>query len=548
MNGGARPGGYQPQQQQRPNPGANTTANARAMMMAQMGGGGRQSKEAKKAMKRALDAMPFKDIGDIPLDDPNKMDPTVRAWRDKNEMTVAGGCPDPYFKFEDAPIPQPVMQKLAAAGFTAPSLIQAQSWPVVLAGRDVVGVAKTGSGKTLGFLMPCFNHCLKNASQINTRRGPSILVLAPTRELACQIQVETEKFGRCINITSSCLYGGSPKGPQLRDIRNGIHVCIATPGRLNDFLEQRSVSLEQVSYVVYDEADRMLDMGFEPQIRKIMAHVPTAHQTLFYTATWPRSVRRLASEFLRNPCIVYIGGQGDDLAANPDITQVVHVTNSQQQKDQLLAGILAKEGRGARVIVFCSTKRMCDQLCRSLQRTANCAAIHGDKDQRSREQTLIDFKSGRVPVMIATDVAGRGIDVKDVRAVVNYDFPQSVEDYCHRIGRTARGGAKGNSYTFMGSRDGRKAGELIGVMEKAGQVVTPELRSLASSSGGGYGGGGGRYGGGGGRFGGGGGGGGSRFGGPSRGGGPGGGGFGNKRPRSRSRSPQRRTRPRSRSR
>ncbi|KAJ1494788.1 P-loop containing nucleoside triphosphate hydrolase protein, partial [Baffinella frigidus] len=281
-----------------------------------------------------------------------------------------------------------------------------------------------------------------------------------------------------------CVYGGAPKGGQLRDLRNGAHAVIATPGRLNDFLESNQINLGQVSYLVFDEADRMLDMGFEPQIRKIVARIPSQRQTLFYTATWPKEVRRLASEFLTKPAIIYIGNT-DMLVANKDVTQIIKVIEDQRgEKEFLLTDIIRKEGHGARIIVFCSTKRMCDQLERSLQRVAPCAAIHGDKDQHQRTKTLNDFKAGHCAVMIATDVAARGLDVKGVKAVVNYDFPGNVEDYVHRIGRTGRAGEKGTAYTFFTRKDSQKAGPLIAVMEGAGQEVPPELRQMGGGGGG----------------------------------------------------------------
>jgi len=455
---------------------------------------------------------------------------------------------EPFLKFADVPLPEVLKSQFTRAGFETPSVIQSQAWPAALQGRDVVGVAKTGSGKTLGFLVPGFVHIL-NGARKDSRHGPTILVLAPTRELATQIQEECIKFGQCIQMTSTCVYGGAPKGPQMRDIRQGVTIVVATPGRLNDFLEGGQISMNQVSYMVFDEADRMLDMGFEPQIRKIVARIPPSRQTLFFTATWPKEVRRLASEFLNSPAIIYIGNT-DSLVANKDVTQIVHVVDDRPgTKDNLLQDIIRREGHGARVIIFCSTKRMCDQLERSLGRFAPCAAIHGDKDQQQRTRTLNDFKDGRTPVMIATDVAARGLDVKDVKAVINFDFPSNVEDYVHRIGRTGRAGAKGTAYTFFTRKDGGRASALIQVMEQAGQEVPNELRGMSGGyqdrgssmqfsrgggGGGGYGGRGG--GGGGGGYRGGGGGGGYGGGGGGYGGGGGGYGGGGRSPRGRSRS------------
>lgn len=485
----------------------------------------RQPKDTRLETKAELKArrhQPFNDISNI-ADDPVHSDPTIRDWREKHEMRVCGNVPDPILTYSAAPFPQSLLQGFSTAGYVEPSLIQAQAWPPALEKRDVVGVAKTGSGKTLGFLAPAFKFISERQwGMLDVRRGPVVLVLAPTRELANQIQEECVKFGRALGIYSTCVYGGAPKGPQIRDLRNGVHVVIATPGRLNDLLESRQCNLDQVKYLVFDEADRMLDMGFEPQIRQILKFMEPGFQTLFFTATWPKEVRRLASEFLRNPCIIYVG-DSDSLKANKDIKQVVYVIDDMYAKDQKLQEVIHNEGHGSRIIIFCSTKKMCNQLERGLGRSVACAAIHGDKDQHSRNRVLAAFKSGHCSVMIATDVAARGLDIKDVKAVVNYDFPGNTEDYVHRIGRTGRAGAKGTAYTFFSRKDSKKAGELIKIMSEAGSEVPPELSQLGRY--GGYGGSTMRFSGGGGRFGGGGGG--SSYGGNNRyGGGYGGGGGG----------------------
>lgn len=368
------------------------------------------------------------------------------AYRQKHEITVSGdNVPPPFTSFEDTGFPSELLRDLLQTGFSAPTPIQAQSWPIAMQNRDIVAVAKTGSGKTLGYLLPGFIHLKKTRK--NPQLSPTVLVLSPTRELATQIQDEAVKFGKSSRISCTCLYGGAPKGPQLRDLANGTDIVVATPGRLNDILEMRKVSLSEVTYLVLDEADRMLDMGFEPQIRKIVNAVPTRRQTLMYTATWPKEVRKIAADFMVNPVQVNIGNI-NELVANKSITQHVEVV-AYNEKHRRLEQILRSQEPGSKIIIFCSTKKMCDQLARNLTRPFGAASIHGDKNQGERDHVLSQFRSGKCPVLVATDVAARGLDIKDIRVVVNYDFPTGVEDYVHRIGRTGRAGATGEAYTFF---------------------------------------------------------------------------------------------------
>ncbi|ESQ41428.1 hypothetical protein EUTSA_v10012853mg [Eutrema salsugineum] len=372
-----------------------------------------------------------------------------------------------------------LLLQVYSAGFSGPTPIQAQSWPIAMQNRDIVAIAKTGSGKTLGYLIPGFMHLQRVRN--DSRMGPTILVLSPTRELATQIQAEAVKFGKSSRISCACLYGGAPKGPQLKEIERGVDIIVATPGRLNDILEMRRITLHQVSYLVLDEADRMLDMGFEPQIRKIVNEVPTKRQTLMYTATWPKEVRRIADDLLNNPAQVNIGNV-DELVANKSITQTIEVI-APMEKQRRLEQILRSQEPGSKIIIFCSTKRMCDTLARNLTRTFGAAAIHGDKSQAERDDVLSQFRSGRTPVLVATDVAARGLDVKDVRVVVNYDFPNGVEDYVHRIGRTGRAGATGLAYTFFGDQDAKHASDLIKILEGANQKVPSQVREMATRGG-----------------------------------------------------------------
>ncbi|KAF3336237.1 DEAD-box ATP-dependent RNA helicase 46 isoform X2 [Carex littledalei] len=357
--------------------------------------------------------------------------------------------PAPFMTFESTGFPPEILNEIRMAGFNTPTPIQAQTWPVALQNRDIVAIAKTGSGKTLGYLMPAFMHLKRSRS--NPVMGPTVLVLAPTRELATQIQEEAVKFGRSSRISCTCLYGGAPKGPQLKELDRGADIVVATPGRLNDIIEMGRIKLRQVTFLVLDEADRMLDMGFEPQIRRVVNDLPPRRQTLMYTATWPKDVRKIAADLLRNPVQVNIGNV-DELVANKSITQYVEVVG-QMEKQRRLEQILRAQERGSKVIIFCATKKLCDQLARGLSRSFGAVAIHGDKSQAERDHVLQQFREGRSPILVATDVAARGLDIKDIRIVINYDFPTGIEDYVHRIGRTGRAGATGIAYTFFSDQD-----------------------------------------------------------------------------------------------
>ncbi|KAI5074604.1 hypothetical protein GOP47_0010565 [Adiantum capillus-veneris] len=408
----------------------------------------------------------------------------VLAYRRLRDISVEGrDIPKPVRTFDEASFPDYVLQEVLKAGFTEPTPIQAQGWPMALKGRDLVGLAETGSGKTLAYLLPAIVHV--NAQPfLAPGDGPIVLVLAPTRELAVQIQQEATKFGASSKIKNTCIYGGAPKGPQIRDLQKGVEIVIATPGRLIDMLEARQTNLRRVTYLVLDEADRMLDMGFEPQIRKIVAQIRPDRQTLYWSATWPKEVEFLARQFLHNPYKVIIGST--DLKANHAIRQIVDVV-SEQEKYPKLIKLLEDIMDGSKLLIFMETKRGCDQVTRQLRMDGWPAlSIHGDKSQAERDWVLSEFKAGKSPIMTATDVAARGLDVKDIKCVINYDFPGSCEDYVHRIGRTGRAGATGTAYTFFTAANAKHARELIGILMEAGQSINPALQGMAGS---GYGGG-----------------------------------------------------------
>ncbi|KAJ2233483.1 ATP-dependent RNA helicase dbp2 [Coemansia sp. RSA 1722] len=450
----------------------------------------------------------------------------VEEYRAKHEMTIHGeSIPNPITSFAEAGFPDYVMSEITKLGFEKPTAIQSQGWPMALSGRDMVGIAATGSGKTLAYTLPGIVH-INAQPLLQPGDGPIVLILAPTRELAVQIQSECNKYGSSSRIRNTCVYGGVPRGPQIRDLKRGVEICIATPGRLIDMLQMGITNLRRVTYLVLDEADRMLDMGFEPQIRKIVDQIRPDRQTLMWSATWPKEVQQLARDFLHDYIQVNIGSL--DLAASHHIKQIVEVIPEADKRSRLsrhLEQIMNQ--RENKTIIFSMTKRNADDITRNLRQDGWPAlAIHGDKSQNERDWVIDQFRDGKSPIMVATDVASRGLDIKDVKFVINYDFPNNVEDYVHRIGRTGRAGASGTAITFFTTENSRSSKDLVHILAEAKQDIPQALEDMSryNSRGGGLGrwGRGGR-GGGRGRFGGG-----SRGGGGRGyyGGGSGGGGYG----------------------
>lgn len=431
----------------------------------------------------------------------------VERFRSEKEIAVQRGdnVPFPITNFNEGGFPDYIMKSFERANFTQPTAIQAQGWPIALSGMNMVGIAQTGSGKTLGYLLPGIIH-VNNQPYLEHGDGPIVLVLAPTRELAQQIQEVALQFGHSSRIKSTCVFGGAPKGPQLRDLEQGCEIVIATPGRLIDFLEMGKTNLRRTTYLVLDEADRMLDMGFEPQIRKIIEQIRPDRQVLMWSATWPKEVRRLAEDFLQDN-YVHINIGATTLHANHNILQIVDVCE-EYQKEAKLARLLEEIGCEAhnKILIFVETKRKADELTRLMRRDGYPAmCIHGDKQQKERDWVLGEFKHGSTTILVATDVAARGLDVDDVKFVINYDYPNNSEDYIHRIGRTGRRDRTGTAYTLFSPGNAPKAKDLVDVLTEAKQVINPKLHELAQMSGfnrraGKYGGGrpgGGRYGGGG---------------------------------------------------
>ncbi|AAW43961.1 p68-like protein, putative [Cryptococcus deneoformans JEC21] len=427
-----------------------------------------------------------------------RSDAEVEAFRAEKEMKIQGkNVPRPITTFEEAGFPDYIMSEIRRMGFTAPSSIQCQAWPMALSGRDLVAIAETGSGKTISFCLPAMVH-INAQPLLAPGDGPIVLILAPTRELAVQIQTEATKFGQSSRIRNTAIYGGAPKGPQIRDLQRGVEICVATPGRLIDMLETGKTNLKRVTYLVMDEADRMLDMGFEPQIRKIVSQIRPDRQTLLFSATWPKEVQRLAMDFLHDFIQVNIGSL--DLTANHNVAQHVEVCTDFDKRSKLLSHLEKISQENGKVLIFVATKRVADDLTKFLRMDGWPAlAIHGDKQQAERDWVLAEFKSGRSPIMLATDVASRGLDVRDIGYVINYDFPNNCEDYIHRIGRTGRAGRKGTSYTYFTMDNSKAARELVQILRESKADIPPELEEMAMYGGRGGGGGRGRGGRGGGR-------------------------------------------------
>ncbi|KAI1704266.1 DEAD/DEAH box helicase domain-containing protein [Ditylenchus destructor] len=345
----------------------------------------------------------------------------------------------------------------------------------------MISIARTGSGKTLGFILPAIVHTMNQVPRSGDD-GPIVLVLLPTRELAQQVEAVSKEYCAAMNLGLTCCFGGASKGPQASELKRGVVVCIATPGRLLDFLESGTTNMKRCSYLVLDEADRMLDMGFEPQIRKIVGQIRPDRQTLMFSATWPKDVQALAADFQLDPVFLNVGSL--ELSANHNIEQNIEVVdefNKQSRLFQLLDHIMKQAE--CKTIIFTDTKRKADELTREmriLRKPALC--IHGDKSQIERDRVLLEFREGKTPILVATDVAARGLDVTDIKFVINYDYPNNSEDYVHRIGRTARREQKGTAYTFFTPKNAPKAKDLIKVLEEAKQVVPEKLLELTGSS------------------------------------------------------------------
>lgn len=363
-----------------------------------------------------------------------------------------------------------ILTALTKAGYTAPTPIQAQSIPLVIQGRDIVGLAQTGTGKTLAFAAPILDRLSRNAGPAPVR-GARVLVLAPTRELAGQIAKSFETYGAGLNLRIVMVCGGAKIGGQIRQLERGAHVLVATPGRLIDLMEQRAVSLDKVDTLILDEADQMLDLGFIHALRAIAKNVPSKRQTLFFSATMPKAVESLAATFLRNPAEVSVTPPATTAGR---IEQQICFVEQAEKLSLLVEKIRDPALRSA--IVFTRTKHGADGVVKRLAKAdIDSVAIHGNKSQAQRQKALDAFKAGRVPILIATDIAARGIHVDGLTHVINYDLPDVPEQFVHRIGRTARAGNSGVAISFC-SKDERPT--LRAIEKLTGLKLAPGGMSL----------------------------------------------------------------------
>jgi ATP-dependent RNA helicase RhlE len=345
--------------------------------------------------------------------------------------------------FDNLGLSPVIKHNLYGLGYRVPTLVQTQAIPLALEGRDVIGSAQTGTGKTAAFGIPIIERLVRNAIVLKPHL-PQSLVLTPTRELALQVNQSLVEFSRKTGLRSAAIFGGVGMQPQIDALRRGVHIVVATPGRLIDHMEQRNVDLSAIQILALDEADRMMDMGFLPPLRRILGALPKKRQTLLFSATFPESIRALAVKFMIEATEVQAAAPNSAAAT---VRHRVHRVQRDRKRD-LLVHLLKQSG--AQTLVFCRTKRGSDRVCRHLASSGlRAVAIHGDKSQNARSHALRDFKSGKTHVLVATDIAARGLDIEQLPLVINFDLPMVAEDYIHRIGRTGRAGAEGQAVSLV---------------------------------------------------------------------------------------------------
>ncbi|CAI9535976.1 unnamed protein product [Staurois parvus] len=401
----------------------------------------------------------------------------VVELRHKLNLRVSGAAPPrslssfAHFGFDEQ-----LMHQIRKSEYTQPTPIQCQGVPVALSGRDMIGIAKTGSGKTAAFIWPMLVHIM-DQKELQTGDGPIAVIVCPTRELCQQIHSECKRFGKAYNLRSVAVYGGGSMWEQAKALQEGAEIVVCTPGRLIDHVKKKATNLQRVTYLVFDEADRMFDMGFEYQVRSIANHVRPDRQTLLFSATFRKKIEKLARDILIDPIRIV---QGDIGEANEDITQVVEILTSGPDKWSWMTRRLVEFTSTGSVLVFVTKKANADELASNLRlEDHSLGLLHGDMDQSERNKVITEFKKKVIPILVATDVAARGLDIPSIKTVINYDVARDIDTHTHRIGRTGRAGEKGVAYTLLTPKDSNFAGDLVRNLEGANQYVSKELLELA---------------------------------------------------------------------
>ncbi|GJY93073.1 DEAD-box ATP-dependent RNA helicase 42 [Tanacetum coccineum] len=429
-----------------------------------------------------IDYIPFRKNFYIEVKDIQKMThDEVVAYRKELELKIHGkDVPKPIKTWHQTGLTTKVLDTIRKMQYEKPMPIQAQALPIIMSGRDCIGVAKTGSGKTLAFVLPMLRHIM-DQSPLESGDGPIGLIMAPTRELVQQIHSDIRKFTKILGLKCVPVYGGSGVAQQISELKRGAEIVVCTPGRMIDILctsAGKITNLRRVSYLVMDEADRMFDMGFEPQITRIVQNTQPNRQTVLFSATFPRQVEVLARKVLTKPVEIQVGGRS---VVNKDIAQLVEVRPENERFYRLLE-LLGEWYEKGKILIFVQSQDKCDSLFKDmLKHGYPCLSLHGGKDQTDRESTISDFKSNVCNLLVATSIAARGLDVKELELVINYDAPNHYEDYVHRVGRTGRAGRKGCAVTFLSSEDERYAPDLVKALELSNQVVPDDLKALADS-------------------------------------------------------------------
>uniref|UniRef100_A0A8D8S989 Probable ATP-dependent RNA helicase DDX46 n=1 Tax=Cacopsylla melanoneura TaxID=428564 RepID=A0A8D8S989_9HEMI len=442
----------------------------------------KQKKELSKVDHSTVEYLPFRKEFYVEVPEISRMTPEeVEAYKEELEgIRVKGkGCPRPIKTWAQCGVSKKILDALKKQNYEKPTPIQAQAIPAIMSGRNLIGIAKTGSGKTVAFVLPLLRHIM-DQPPLEETDGPMAIIMSPTRELCMQIGKEAKKFTKSLGLRVVCVYGGTGISEQISELKRGAEIIVCTPGRMIDMLAANSgrvTNLRRVTYIVLDEADRMFDMGFEPQVMRIIDNVRPDRQTVMFSATFPRQMEALARRILNKPIEIQVGGRS---VVCKEVEQHVIVLDEEQKMLKLLELLGIYQDQGS-VIVFVDKQENADFLLKELMKASYpCLSLHGGIDQYDRDSTMTDFKSGKVKLLIATSVAARGLDVKQLILVVNYDCPNHYEDYVHRCGRTGRAGNKGFAYTFITQEQERHAGEIIRALEASGVPIPEDLEKMWS--------------------------------------------------------------------